>query len=58
MKTKIVILLLSVMLGAAFAQAQIVAPPAESFNTDSVRRAFDKQPYFGLYKDKDRKSVV
>lgn len=51
MKTKIVILLLSVMLGAAFAQAQIVAPPAESFNTDSVRRAFDKQPYFGLYKD-------
>lgn len=32
--------------------AQIVATPAEpAVNADSLRRAFDKSPYFGLYKD-------
>lgn len=30
---------------------QIVAPDSLKLNSDSLRRAFDKQPYFGLYKD-------
>lgn len=34
------------------ASAQIVAPdPGEVIDSDSLRRDFDKQPYFGLYKD-------
>lgn len=33
------------------ADAQIVAPKAEVYNTDSLRRDFDNQPFFGLYKD-------
>lgn len=34
------------------AEAQIVAPNREEIiNTDSLRSDFDKQPYFGLYKD-------
>lgn len=35
----------------AEAGAQIVNISNEDFNTDSVRRAFDDAPYFGLYKD-------
>jgi len=31
--------------------AQIISIPEEKINTDSVRRAFDDAPYFGLYKD-------
>lgn len=31
--------------------AQIIATKAQVFDTDSLRRDFDKQPYFGLYKD-------
>lgn len=30
---------------------QIVQVPNETIDTDSVRRAFDEQPFFGLYKD-------
>lgn len=33
------------------ANAQIVSIGDDSINTDSVRRAFDDGPYFGLYKD-------
>lgn len=33
------------------AHAQIVAPDSLTYNADSIREAFDKQPYFGLYKD-------
>ena len=33
------------------ANAQIVSIGNDSINTDSVRRAFDDGPYFGLYKD-------
>ena len=33
------------------AAAQIVAIANDEINTDSVRRAFDDGPYFGLYKD-------
>lgn len=32
-------------------EAQIISIPEEKINTDSVRRAFDDAPYFGLYKD-------
>lgn len=31
--------------------AQIVAQPDERVDADSLRRDFDKQPYFGIYKD-------
>lgn len=31
--------------------AQIIDQPFEEINADSVRRAFDNGPYFGLYKD-------
>lgn len=31
--------------------AQIVVDPRDKIDTDSVRRAFDNGPYFGLYKD-------
>lgn len=31
--------------------AQIVVDPRDRIDTDSVRRAFDSGPYFGLYKD-------
>lgn len=38
--------------GAVFAApAQIVSAPGEKINSDSLRRDFDRQPYFGLYKD-------
>jgi phospholipase A1 len=33
------------------AAAQIAAPDSLTFNTDSLRREFDNQPYFGIYKD-------
>ena len=33
------------------AAAQIAAPDSLSCNTDSLRREFDNQPYFGIYKD-------
>lgn len=33
------------------ADAQIVTDSLERVDTDSVRRAFDRGPYFGLYKD-------
>lgn len=33
------------------ASAQIVSVAGEKINSDSIRRAFDDSPYFGLYKD-------
>lgn len=39
------------LLAAAGVRAQLVTEPATKINTDSVRRAFDRGPYFGLYKD-------
>lgn len=41
------LIIASVMAG----RGQIVSVHNESVDTDSVRRAFDKGPYFGLYKD-------
>lgn len=40
--------LLSAWIGC---HGQIVAPDSLKLNSDSLRRDFDKQPYFGLYKD-------
>lgn len=37
--------------GAAPVHAQIVAEPGKKVDSDSLRRAFDNQPYFGIYKD-------
>ena len=33
------------------ARAQIVSSTEQRIDADSMRRAFDKRPYFGLYKD-------
>lgn len=33
------------------ADAQIAAPDSAAIDTDSLREEFDKQPYFGIYKD-------
>lgn len=43
--------MLLLLLAAAGVRAQLVAEPVVKINTDSVRRAFDRGPYFGLYKD-------
>ncbi|MCM1029121.1 MAG: phospholipase A [Pseudoflavonifractor sp.] len=51
--TKIYCLLISCIAGLLAplcAEAQIVRPDA-SISSDSIRRAFDDGPYFGLYKD-------
>lgn len=39
------------LLGSVACRAQIVSPDSLTYNVDSLREAFDKQPYFGLYKD-------
>lgn len=40
------------LMSCAWATAQIVASPQEpAVDADSLRRAFDNRPYFGLYKD-------
>jgi phospholipase A1 len=36
---------------APVADAQIVSQPSDKYDVDSLRRDFDNQPYFGLYKD-------
>lgn len=38
-------------LGTLQAHAQILLPPGEIENTDSIKKEFDLGPYFGLYKD-------
>lgn len=45
------ILLAAIAVGSPTAFAQIVSGAGEKFDTDSLRRDFDNQPYFGLYKD-------
>lgn len=45
------IMLMCAVAAAMSATAQIVAPPSEVYDADSLRCAFDNQPYFGLYKD-------
>ncbi len=49
---KFAITILLALCGAASAVAQIVVTERhEAINADSLRRAFDNSPYFGLYKD-------
>ncbi|MDE6449772.1 MAG: phospholipase A [Muribaculaceae bacterium] len=52
MRIRHTMLLIISLLGALQASGQIVPIKDETaINADSVRRAFDKGPYFGLYKD-------
>jgi len=52
MMMKHLIIVATMLMSWAGATAQIVASPQEpAVDADSLRRAFDKQPYFGLYKD-------
>jgi phospholipase A1 len=50
LKRSLLILLSSIFL-AVTANAQIVSDRQDRIDVDSLRRDFDKQPYFGLYKD-------
>lgn len=45
------VLTLASLLCPAVSPAQILSVPGEQLSADSVRRAFDAGPYFGLYKD-------
>lgn len=51
--TRLLLLTISLtVLSAPRAAAQIVnIEPEAPVNSDSIRRAFDSGPYFGLYKD-------
>lgn len=51
MRPQNLILILLLLVGALPVSGQIVAPDNDVINADSVRRAFDSGPYFGLYKD-------
>ncbi|MDO5395188.1 MAG: phospholipase A [Bacteroidales bacterium] len=48
---KVLLAVLAIVCCAGSATAQIVANQRETINADSLRRDFDNQPYFGLYKD-------
>lgn len=46
------LLVFSLFVGTSYIHAQLInTPNSISFNSDSVRQEFDKEPYFGLYKD-------
>lgn len=51
MKRLCLLLAMLLALAARPAYAQIVSVAGEKIDGDSLRRAFDKRPYFGLYKD-------
>lgn len=46
-----ILFLLFICLATSEAYAQIVTTPDVKLNSDSIRKAFDDQPFFGLYKD-------
>lgn len=48
---RILIYVIAPWIGVNSATAQILSPHHEYYNTDSLRRQFDKGPYFSLYKD-------
>lgn len=48
--TSLIALLISLMLSPVV-EAQIVSQASDKYDVDSLRRDFDNQPYFGLYKD-------
>lgn len=51
MKRILIVLFAALICCSAMMQAQIVSTPNVKLNGDSIRKAFDDQPYFGLYKD-------
>ena len=50
-KTLMLIVALVAAGAASAVHAQIVAEPGKKVDTDSIRRAFDNHPYFGIYND-------
>lgn len=48
---RILIYLLTIIVFPVVAMSQIVSIDREKIDADSVRRAFDDSPYFGIYKD-------
>lgn len=51
MKKLLLVMIVALLGGASALRGQIVSAPAVRLDGDSIRRAFDDQPYFGLYKD-------
>ncbi len=51
MLRKLLTLVTCIIICATSVNSQIVSEPRQKFDVDSLRRDFDKQPYFGLYKD-------
>ncbi|MDE5686090.1 MAG: phospholipase A [Paramuribaculum sp.] len=51
LKYLFLLLMISPLMSHTGLKAQIVAPDSMTIDTDSLRRDFDNQPYFGLYKD-------
>lgn len=47
----LILLIIAIAAGVSEAPAQILSSNDDKFNTDSIRRDFRDQPYFGLYKD-------
>ena len=47
----LILILTASFCGLSYSVAQIVSLPNETINNDSVRREFDKGPYFTLYKN-------
>ncbi|MCM1033236.1 MAG: phospholipase A [Odoribacter sp.] len=47
----LILLIIAIAAGVSEAPAQILSSNNDKFNTDSIRRDFRDQPYFGLYKD-------
>lgn len=48
--TSLIAITISILL-SPFVNAQIVSQAGDKYDVDSLRRDFDNQPYFGLYKD-------
>lgn len=51
MKRILLAIFVAFIASSSDALGQIVSTPASRLDGDSIRRAFDNQPYFGLYKD-------
>ena len=51
MKRQWCVFIMALIVAALGCNGQIVSTPDEVIDADSVRHAFDSQPYFGIYKD-------
>lgn len=51
MKRQWCVFIMALVVAALGCNGQIVSTPDEVIDADSVRHAFDSQPYFGIYKD-------